>query len=468
MSDGLSDQHRLREEPSYFVEQVIGLDVFSYQKEFLDTDDRHFVIASGRQVGKSRMCAWRALQHAVTHAGAQVLITAPSLRQSSLLFDTLYSEIDNSGLSDADWGIERDTQTIIEFDNGSAIHCLPTGRNGDKIRGFSADLVIVDEAAFIDDSIFEDILQPMLLATGGSMILASTPWGTSSFFYRKFNNAQYDDNQWGRLRVHSRENPLIEDDDIEELKEGKTEAQIDREIRGQFTEDSAQFFPEDAIVSCFGTATGTPAADVPTYLGADIAAAGDDQTVMYALDDTGNVFHTEVHGSMGVLEAADRIEVLDSSFGFSEIVIDRTGLGQGTLEKLTDSGQIDRKLRPEYFSIQTKTKLYQGLKTALQRQLLALPDNSTMHKQLADISASKTSAGNLKFDTRQREHDDHVDALALAVSALETDTGRQAGAPGGTQATTASSGRARGADSRRDTTGPSRDHDTGRSWSRRN
>ena len=82
----LTDYAELREKPSLFVENICGVEPFDYQKDFIDADARHRVVSSGRQVGKSRMAAWLALHHAITHAHEQVLITAPSLRQSSLLF----------------------------------------------------------------------------------------------------------------------------------------------------------------------------------------------------------------------------------------------------------------------------------------------------------------------------------------------------------------------------------------------
>lgn len=427
LNEGL-DYERLRESGSYFTETICGVEPFDYQETFLNTDSRNYVLASGRQVGKSRMCAWKALHQAVTKRNQMVLIIAPSLRQSSLLFDAVKTEIANSALSEDDWGIVRQTQTILELENGSKVHCLPTGRTGDKIRGYSADMVIIDEAAFIDDSIFEDIVEPMLYATSGKMILASTPYGTSSYFYRKFDKAKYDGNDWQSTQVPSWESPLINEEDVEKMKDGKTQPQIDREIRGEFTEDSAQFFPGEKIAVLKGQASNSYEGQL--YLGADIAAAGSDETVFYGVDETGNIFLNETHQKMGVLEAGDRIETLDSSYDFDEVVIDRTGLGQGTVESLPDDGRLARKIREEYFTIQTKTRLYQGLRRALEAEELSLPDDSSLTGQLDDITFEKKSKGNLSFETRQREHDDHVDALALAVSGLPSQSVRQRGAGG--------------------------------------
>lgn len=413
-----TDYDQLREKPSSFCEAILGVEPFSYQKRILDADTRHRCIVSGRQVGKSRLCAWLALHKALTEPYIKVLITAPSLRQSSLLFDTLQSEIDQSALSSDQWGIDRDTQTIIEFDNGSSIHCLPTGRDGNKIRGFTADMVIVDEAAFIDDQIFGDILQPMLFASGGSMILASTPMGKSGFLYEKFQAAKHKDG-WKRIQVSSYDNPIVDENDIDEYRQGKTEAQIEREVYGRFVADAGQFFPSDAISDCM-TETDPSQESNHTYLGVDIAGTGDDRTVFYGIDEQGNVFlNDEIYGSMGVLEAADYIKTLDGIHNFDRIFVDRTAIGQGTIEALADDPTIERKHEPIYFTIQRKQQIYQRLKAGLESGGLNLPNNKTLQDELESIAADETNAGNLRLYPRgENAKDDLVDALALACWGL--------------------------------------------------
>lgn len=429
----LTDYEQLRQNPSLFVSEILGIEPFSYQKSFLDADGRHRAIASGRQVGKSRMCAWLALHKAITNSHTRVLITAPSLRQSSLLFDTLYSEIEQSGMSDEQWGVERDTQTIIEFDNGSSIHCLPTGRNGNKIRGFTADMVIVDESAFIDDPIFEDILQPMLFATSGRMVLASTPWGESGFFYQSWSKGD-GSSKWDSFQVSSYDSPLIEDGDLEEFKEGKTQAQIDREVLGVFVEDSGQFFKAEHISNCMPGGAPERVAD-NAYLGVDIAGTGDDRTVFHGVDEMGNVFlNDEAHDEMGVLEAAEYIKTLDNNYGFERIFVDRTAIGQGTVEALANDPSINRKHESVYFTLQKKQQIYQRLKAALEAGFLHLPHDKTLRNELESIGSQKTSAGNLKLFPRSNDtgtgRDDYVDSLALACWGLP-DFGGNAGQSNG-------------------------------------
>ena len=66
-----------------------------------------------------------------------------------------------------------------------AIKFLPTGESGYGIRGFTIDLLICDEAAFINEEVWQAVT-PMLAVTGGDIWLLSTPHGREGYYYRCF------------------------------------------------------------------------------------------------------------------------------------------------------------------------------------------------------------------------------------------------------------------------------------------
>ena len=432
MSDELTDYEKLREQPSLFISEICGVEPFFYQKEFMDTHHSRKAFVSGRQVGKSRTCAWIGLHRAVTHPNETVLITADAMRQSSELFATLRSEMAEAGITDSMWGVERDTQTVIEFDNGSRIVCLPTGRDGSKIRGYSADLVIVDEAAFMEDAIIEDVIEPMLFATNGDMVLASTPWGTSGYFYEKATSpnwhSTWDPESGG---ISSDMNPLIDDEDLETYKEGKTTAQLKREVYGVFVDNAETFFPPELIKSCIDDDVKRGEGDV--YLGADLAAGGADETVLTMADEHGNVFNIESY-DISVMESADRIAALDKHYDFRTIVVDRTGIGEGPVEMLKER-LGHRKVKDEYLSTQKKQSIYQTLKAEMESGRISFPRDEKLRTQLEDIKPNRTKNGNLSLHA-QSGHDDYPDSLALCVWGLPETAGgaNRTGARGSTSA----------------------------------
>ena len=91
-----------------------------------------------------------------------------------LMFDKLLDCISKSELLQE--SVVRKTRTLLTFTNGSRIVALPCGRNGRTLRGESADLIIVDEAAFVPEDVILSVMMPMLATTDGTMIMMSTPY----------------------------------------------------------------------------------------------------------------------------------------------------------------------------------------------------------------------------------------------------------------------------------------------------
>lgn len=62
--------------------------------------------------------------------------------------------------------------------------CRTAGLDGAGLRGLWAHRIIVDEAAWVPDAVLSDVLWPMLADKGGEYLLASSPFGRRSGFYR--------------------------------------------------------------------------------------------------------------------------------------------------------------------------------------------------------------------------------------------------------------------------------------------
>ena len=412
------DEGTLRNKPSAFVKSVVGADPFWYQEDIMDADSDRKVFRAGRQVGKSRVASWIGLHQAVTNSDVDVLITADAQRQSSELFAQVKKEMSMSNFTEDDWGVTRDTATMMEFDNGSRIICLPTGRDGKKIRNYAADLIIVDEAAFIDDTIYEDVLEPMTFVTDGTMILCSTPWGQSGYFYDKANHPD-----WYEVHVSSYDNPEISDEKIETFKEGKSHATIQQEVEGKFVPEADNFFDPDLVRDVVGTEDGTPVRfeGEEVYLGVDPADSGMDDTALVLMDDDGNVFDIEHHQQMKLHQGKERIKALDRNYNFDEIVMDKTGLGKGPVRDLEH--KIGSSVKGIKFTVPKKQDMYQTLKFDMEQDNLTIQNHDELRTQLNNMTGDKTRSGRYKIHAGSGS-DDLVDALVLANYHADTEGSR--------------------------------------------
>lgn len=214
-----------------------GIEPDDWQADVLRSDARQIIMACGRQVGKSTVLAVAALHEAVYSPGALVLLVSASQRQASELFAVVSRFADRIGEP------VRDRSTLkLTTASGSRILSLPA--SPDTIRGFpGASLVICDEAAFIGDPVFTAIM-PSLATSGGRLILASTPNGTSGFFADVWRDGG---EEWEQYQVRSDECGRIDPGFLARQRLLMTDAQYRAEYEAAFTDASGAVFRADDL-----------------------------------------------------------------------------------------------------------------------------------------------------------------------------------------------------------------------------
>lgn len=410
----------LRDTPSLFVDEVLGVEPFDYQSGVLDCEEDRIAFVSGRQVGKSRTASWMALHHALTNEDATVLITAPTQRQSSELFKQVKKEMqqaeDDNHIPEDAWGTERKTRTVIEFQNGSRILCLPTGDEGANIRGYTASMVIVDEAAFIDDEVFYQVLLPMLAVTDGTLALLSTPYGAKGFLYDAFSDDLEED--YFTKQVPSYQSPLVDEKFIANQQSQLSSMDFKQEILGKFVESADALFEAEVIEKCIDNDAISQDTSGRCFLGVDLARHGEDESVYVSIDMEGNVFSIQSDAESDLHEAIGHIKHLHNEFNYDRIYIDETALGGGVVDVLKNDLN-SYTVNGITFSNKKKRSLYKTLQTKMEGREVRLPDNSTLKKQLLDLEYEFTTNGKLKIEHPDGGHDDYTDALSLAVWGYE-------------------------------------------------
>jgi tRNA(Met) C34 N-acetyltransferase TmcA len=142
------------------------------QAEVLTSRSRRLLLNCTRQWGKSTTAAWKAAHRAVLQPGALVVLVSPTERQTGELFLKTGGALDAMGFARRG---DRTHALSWVLPNGSRILGVP-GTEA-TVRGYSAaNLVIVDEAARVEDELYRS-LRPMLAVSNGDLILLSTPFG---------------------------------------------------------------------------------------------------------------------------------------------------------------------------------------------------------------------------------------------------------------------------------------------------
>lgn len=181
-----------------------------WQATLLRTQRRRVLVCCARQVGKSTITGLRGLHTALYQPGRLVLIISPSQRQSNELLRKVRATY--VALGRPRGKLATDNETELEFSNGSRVVSLPATEA--TSRGYSAArLLILDEAARVDDEIFASVL-PMV-ASDGAIWALSTPWGRRGWFWELHEDPL---NGWERHKITVHESAQYPPERIAEVR----------------------------------------------------------------------------------------------------------------------------------------------------------------------------------------------------------------------------------------------------------
>ncbi len=383
-----------------------------YQKAFLldcMTEDRVIGIFS-RQSGKSTSIAIYALWHSLMVNNTRCLIVSPTQEQSNLLFQKIKDFINLTP------ELKEQITTELQFKNNSTIKSLPVGPDGRTIRGHSANLIILEESAFIKDSVVNTVIMPMAAAQKNPKIIQiSTPF-SKNHFYEAAMSKRYATHLYGwEYAVRA---GIISKDYITEQRELLTSLEFDTEYNAKFLDVSNCYFGKEVDEAIEEIKERPPFRKNIYTLGVDFARFGQDSSVFIIIEQDWRTRVLKVvnvierkHGPL--TEAIGIIKLLDKKYNFSKIVLDETGLGSGPTDLLKE--QIGGKILPVTFTLKSKQDIYSNLKTLLESKKLKLINDKKLIYQMKDLRYEVMSSGDIKIHHSERGHDDFPDALALAV-----------------------------------------------------
>jgi hypothetical protein len=211
-----------------------------WQTEMLESSSKRICLNVARQSGKSSCTAAIALHSALFTPEAVVLIISPSLRQSIETFNKVKGFL--ARVPDRPPS-RQDSATQLQLQNNSRIIALPG--TGDSIRSFSADVIILDEAARIDDSVIRAVTPMLATKSNGRMLVLSTPGLKSGYYYEKWTNGG---KSWHRIKATVEDCPRITQEFLDEERASMSEAHYRAEFYGEFLDaDDMQWLSTDLI-----------------------------------------------------------------------------------------------------------------------------------------------------------------------------------------------------------------------------
>ena len=119
----------------------------------------------GRGCGKTFIASIFCFLQCIFNPGTKILIAGPTFRTARFIFNNLEKLVESKGaelLSQA-FGTKAKRNDAFEWQiNGGTITAIPL--NGEKIRGFRANVLVLDEYLLLPEDLIKTVLMPFLVA----------------------------------------------------------------------------------------------------------------------------------------------------------------------------------------------------------------------------------------------------------------------------------------------------------------
>jgi len=417
---------QLKNDPVYFSENILGVKLHEGQKTILRCDARFIAVAAPRRWGKSQLEACYATWLAATNENSRIVCVSRSKRQADEIFQKIYQLVTTSILVNY---LSRNTLSKIVFTNGASIESLPS-RSPDSLRGMGVSLCIIDEGAFVDDSVYSAIFPTILNNKSknlGKLVIISSPGTMSGEFYRAFQPGSiYTTFHFDHTHaVWEDGTRLLPEEELEREAQrvgGRDTAYFQREYEGKWACTDSAFFDNQGINRALNDDVMQVKFGLPDHkyvIGADLAVKND-YTVFIVLDYTDKhnikvVNHMRFHGKSPD-EIMTELYKLTIAFNPTKVLIDEGNIGSAIVSQLKIR-YPNKPFSGFQFTSTSKVPLMTDLNIAMCTGIIQIPEDDQIREELVSFYYEENSTtGHLKLNGLGA-HDDYPIAIALAIRA---------------------------------------------------
>ncbi len=244
----------------------LDLEPDAWQVQVLRSSARQIALNCARQTGKSTITAVLGVHQLVQDPTSLILLGAPGLRQAGELYRKTAGFLDVLLREDRPVlpPYTQRSALSLELSSGGRVVCLPGSEK--LVRGFSApSLVVLDEAARIDDALYQSV-RPMLATNRRSRLVAlSTPAGKRGVYSEIMTGSG---DGWLRITVPASACPRISREWLEQERRSIPEHVYASEYECRFVAPEGGIFDVDAFSAAIVPTEETgPHSLIPIFLG---------------------------------------------------------------------------------------------------------------------------------------------------------------------------------------------------------
>lgn len=402
--------------------KIVGQTLHSGQleivKNIINSPAMYHTICTSRQFGKSVMAVQLLLYFALNERNIKIMFTTPVYSQCAKVYKELLDGVRDAGI------IKKfnSAENSIILVNGSEIY-FKSVQVPDNLRGLTLDYLICDEAAMYKDSIFDEILRPMLLIKGKKAIICSTPKGLNWFHKMYSLGMNPDEPRYAAYNATYRKNPYANMDEINDARKSLIESIYKQEYEAQFIQDGGSVFGGVDKVATIDKWT-EPNRQLTYYGGIDIAVAGD-YFVVTIIDNKGNIVYSYRDNKKSMQYMLDKVKGILNKYNPRSTLVETNGVGNGIYDYIS---RLHKSVNPFVTTNDSKQEIIEDLIYAVQEQEVHIPT-----KEFFPYYIDEMNTFSFTYSPKTRKiiygglpgcHDDTTMSLAICWHAKKTGLNR--------------------------------------------
>ena len=379
-------------------------------------------VNSSRQKGKTTLIANLLLFFSINFAKTNNYCVSPTLKQSKAIYKVIMDAISSSGIVRTKNG----TDLTITLINGSTIN-FKSAEQRTALRGFTADFLCIDEAAFIPDEIFYLIL-PWADAKKAPILMTSTPFVKGGFFFNYFNyGLEHTHNtvtiNWSDPKYKESIEKILPPEKLEEYRSVLPKNVFKTEYLGEFLDDDGSVFT--GVKECLKQSVIGPYDNL--YVGLDFSNQGEnDDTVISIFNGYGEQVYLKYFNNLSPLKQIVKIveELEPYADQIDVIACELNSIGTPYTDLIKDQSQLlADKVEGFQTSNTSKNAIVLNMQTALEKKNVTLLPDEKEIRQFGFFTATyNPKTRNVSYAAPQGLNDDLVMATLIAYDAYRNGT----------------------------------------------
>jgi len=355
--------------------------LFPFQEKVLNLfqENPYSMVLKARQLGISTLVAGFSLWLMIFHKDKNILCIATKQDTAKNMVTKvkfMYENLPSWLKIDAD----ENNKLNLRLKNGSQIKA--TSAASDAGRSEAVSLLLIDEAAFIENigEIWASAQQT--LATGGGCIALSTPYGTGNWFHQTWVRAENKENDFLPIKlpwfVHPERDEAWrarQDELLGDPRMAAQECDCDFSTSGDivFYPEYIEFYEKTYIKEPLerrGTDRNLwvwePCDYSRTYMVlADVARGdGKDHSAFHIIDVENNVQVAEYKGQLGTKEYGHLLVGVATEYNEALLVIENNSIGWSTIQTVIDRGYTNLYYSPKSGEVRADSYFEQYMDTS--------------------------------------------------------------------------------------------------------